>query len=177
MVSVRRVPAGLPHPRLPAEQQTWNIGGDTYPLIRAAMLLRERLRPYVMEQMKLASESGLPPMRPLFFDFAQRSSGRRGGGRVPVRPRSPARRPVTRFGMRRGRKRRYLPLAADTVDRRPDRAGVVPRRAGRSRRTRPLECYPRLHPRLPAEVVGTLPHAGDLQFPLRRPRPGCGEWD
>ena len=70
MVSVRRVPACLPHPRLPAEQQTWNIGGDTYPLIRSAMLLRERLRGYVMQQMKLASERGLPPMRPLFFDFA-----------------------------------------------------------------------------------------------------------
>ena len=34
------------------------------------MLLRERLRPYVMAQMKLASEKGLPPMRPVFFDFS-----------------------------------------------------------------------------------------------------------
>ena len=33
------------------------------------MLLRENLRPYVMRQMKLASEKGLPPMRPVFFDF------------------------------------------------------------------------------------------------------------
>ena len=49
--------------------EAWNIGGDSYPHIRAAMQLRERLRPYVMEQMKLASEKGLPPMRPVFFDF------------------------------------------------------------------------------------------------------------
>jgi alpha-D-xyloside xylohydrolase len=49
--------------------EAWNIGGDTYPHIRAALILRERLRPYIMEQMKLASERGLPPMRPVFFDF------------------------------------------------------------------------------------------------------------
>ncbi len=50
--------------------EAWTIGADTYPHIRAALILRERLRPYVMEQMALASENGLPPMRPLFFDFA-----------------------------------------------------------------------------------------------------------
>lgn len=49
--------------------EPWNIGGDSYPHIRAAMVLRERLRPYVMVQMKRASEKGLPPMRPVFFDF------------------------------------------------------------------------------------------------------------
>ena len=50
--------------------EPWNIGGKTtYRHIRASLLLRERLRPYVMEQMKLASKRGLPPMRPLFFDF------------------------------------------------------------------------------------------------------------
>lgn len=50
--------------------EPWNIGGETYPLIRSALLLRERLRSYVMEQMELASERGMPPMRPLFVDFA-----------------------------------------------------------------------------------------------------------
>jgi alpha-D-xyloside xylohydrolase len=50
--------------------EAWTIGGNTYPHIRAAIILRERLRPYVMEQMKLASLRGLPPMRPVFFDFA-----------------------------------------------------------------------------------------------------------
>ena len=50
--------------------EPWTIGGDTYPLIRSAILLRERLRPYIMEQMKLASAKGLPPMRPVFFDFS-----------------------------------------------------------------------------------------------------------
>lgn len=50
--------------------EAWTIGGDAYRHIRAAIFLRERLRPYVMQQMKLASQQGLPPMRPLFFDIA-----------------------------------------------------------------------------------------------------------
>lgn len=49
--------------------EAWTIGGNTYPLIRAAIILRDRLRPYVMDQMKLATEKGTPPMRPVFFDF------------------------------------------------------------------------------------------------------------
>ena len=51
------------------KNEAWTIGGDSYRHIRAAMMLRERLRPYVMEQMKLAANRGMPPMRPLFFDF------------------------------------------------------------------------------------------------------------
>jgi len=50
--------------------EAWTIGGDAYRHIRSAIFLRQRLRPYVMQQMKLASQKGLPPMRPLFFDFA-----------------------------------------------------------------------------------------------------------
>ena len=50
--------------------EPWNIGGKkTSGHIRASLLLREHLRPYVLEQMKLASQRGFPPMRPLFFDF------------------------------------------------------------------------------------------------------------
>ena len=49
--------------------EPWNLGGDSYRHVRACLFLRERLRPYVMAQMKLASSHGLPPMRPVFFDF------------------------------------------------------------------------------------------------------------
>jgi alpha-D-xyloside xylohydrolase len=48
--------------------EPWTIGGDSYRHIRAAIVLRERLKPYVMAQMTLASSDGVPPMRPLFFD-------------------------------------------------------------------------------------------------------------
>ncbi len=51
--------------------EAWTIGGDSYVHIRAAMLLRERLRPYVMQQMHVAAARGIPPMRPLFFDYEQ----------------------------------------------------------------------------------------------------------
>ena len=33
------------------------------------LFLRERLRPYIMEQMRTCHADGLPPMRPLFVDF------------------------------------------------------------------------------------------------------------
>ncbi|MEM7538237.1 MAG: TIM-barrel domain-containing protein [Chloroflexota bacterium] len=56
-----------------ANNEAWTIAGDSNPAvyehIRAAMLLRERLRPYVMAQMQLATDKGLPPMRPLCFDL------------------------------------------------------------------------------------------------------------
>jgi alpha-D-xyloside xylohydrolase len=48
--------------------EAWSYG-DAYPQIEAALRLRERLRPYVHEQMRAAAQSGLPPMRPLFVDF------------------------------------------------------------------------------------------------------------
>jgi alpha-D-xyloside xylohydrolase len=38
-------------------------------LIREQLELRERLRPYIMDQMAVASATGLPPMRALFLEF------------------------------------------------------------------------------------------------------------
>ncbi len=51
--------------------EAWNLGNGSYPHIRAVMEARERLRPYVMEQMRLASERGIPPVRPLVFDYSE----------------------------------------------------------------------------------------------------------
>ena len=51
--------------------EVWSFGDGAYGIIRDLLFLRERLRPYIMAQMKLAHERGLPPMRPLFFDFPQ----------------------------------------------------------------------------------------------------------
>jgi alpha-D-xyloside xylohydrolase len=52
-----------------AGNEVWSFGDTEYEIIRHLLFLRERLRPYVMEQMRVAHESGLPPMRPLFLDF------------------------------------------------------------------------------------------------------------
>jgi alpha-D-xyloside xylohydrolase len=49
--------------------EVWSFGERAYRLIREMLLLRERLRPYLLEQMELAARKGTPPMRPLFFDF------------------------------------------------------------------------------------------------------------
>ena len=49
--------------------EAWSFGEEAYAVIKEYLFLRERLRPYIMEHMRLAHEQGLPPMRPLFFDF------------------------------------------------------------------------------------------------------------
>ncbi len=49
--------------------EVWSFGEEAYAIIREQLFLRERLRPYVMAQMKLAQHLGTPPMRPLFFDY------------------------------------------------------------------------------------------------------------
>ena len=54
-----------------APNEVWSFGEEAYEIIRELLFLRERLRPYIMEQMKLANERGIPPMRPLFFDFPE----------------------------------------------------------------------------------------------------------
>ena len=54
-----------------AKNEVWEFGETAYEIIREVMFLRERLRPYIMAQMRLASERGVPPMRPLLYDFPQ----------------------------------------------------------------------------------------------------------
>ncbi|MDR1903258.1 MAG: glycoside hydrolase family 31 protein [Treponema sp.] len=51
------------------DNEVWSFGEENYVIIREILLLRERLRPYIMEQMIAAANSGIPPMRPLFFDY------------------------------------------------------------------------------------------------------------
>ena len=52
-----------------APNEVWSFGEPAYQIIQKYMALRERLRPYVMQQMANASKTGVPPMRPLFVDF------------------------------------------------------------------------------------------------------------
>ena len=49
--------------------EVWSFGEEAYEIIRRYMNVREALKPYIMKQMKLASEDGTPVMRPLFYDF------------------------------------------------------------------------------------------------------------
>jgi alpha-D-xyloside xylohydrolase len=52
-----------------AANEVWSFGEEVYEILKEYMHLRERLHPYIMEQMRVASELGTPPMRPLFYDF------------------------------------------------------------------------------------------------------------
>jgi alpha-D-xyloside xylohydrolase len=49
--------------------EVWSFGEEAYEIISELLHLRERLRPYIMEQMDAAHEKGTPPIRPLFYDF------------------------------------------------------------------------------------------------------------
>ncbi len=52
-----------------APNEVWAFGEPTYEVLRSLLYLREHLRPYIAEQMRIAEETGLPPMRPLFLSF------------------------------------------------------------------------------------------------------------
>jgi alpha-D-xyloside xylohydrolase len=49
--------------------EVWSYGDEVYGIVSAILRLREQIRPYILEQMAAASDHGLPPMRPLWFDF------------------------------------------------------------------------------------------------------------
>ena len=51
------------------DNEVWSFGEDNYEILKKYLFIRERLRPYIREQMRHASECGAPVMRPLFFDF------------------------------------------------------------------------------------------------------------
>jgi alpha-D-xyloside xylohydrolase len=63
-------------PRSPLSQtmsggpnEVWSYGEEVYAIVAEILQLRERMKPYVLEQMASAAERGAPPMRPLWFDF------------------------------------------------------------------------------------------------------------
>ena len=53
------------------DNEVWSFGEENYKILSKYLFIRERLRPYIRECMKVASETGAPVMRPLFFDFPE----------------------------------------------------------------------------------------------------------
>ena len=53
------------------DNEVWSFGEDNYEILKKYLFVRERLRPYIRECMKQASETGAPVMRPMFFDFPE----------------------------------------------------------------------------------------------------------
>jgi len=65
----------LPYPQVEdglfsgGPNEVWSFGDQAYEILSDLLFIRERLKPYIMEQMEIAHREGIPPMRPLFFDF------------------------------------------------------------------------------------------------------------
>ncbi len=51
------------------DNELWSFGEQNFELLTELVLLRERLRPYIFSQMTKVSETGIPVMRPMFFDY------------------------------------------------------------------------------------------------------------
>lgn len=49
--------------------EVWSYGEENLEILTGYIHLRERLLPYIMQQMEKASADGTPVMRPLFYDF------------------------------------------------------------------------------------------------------------
>jgi len=51
------------------DNEIWSFGERNYPILKSIIELRDRLKPYILKYMDIASETGAPIMRPMFFDF------------------------------------------------------------------------------------------------------------
>jgi alpha-D-xyloside xylohydrolase len=53
------------------DNEIWSFGEKAYTILKKLVELRERLRPYIHKHMDIASETGKPVMRPMFFDYPE----------------------------------------------------------------------------------------------------------
>ena len=51
--------------------EIWHFGEENYPIIKNLILLRQRLKPYILKCAERSSDTGEPIMRPMFFDFPE----------------------------------------------------------------------------------------------------------
>lgn len=49
--------------------EIWSFGEENFEILKELVMLRENLRPYIKEQMGIASEKGYPIVRPMFFEY------------------------------------------------------------------------------------------------------------
>lgn len=54
-----------------ADNEVWSFGEENYEILKSYLELREKMKPYIREQMEAAHEKGTPVMRPLFYDFPE----------------------------------------------------------------------------------------------------------
>ena len=51
------------------DNEVWSFGEENYEILKKYLFIREKLRPYIREGMEVASQTGTPIMRPMFYDF------------------------------------------------------------------------------------------------------------
>jgi alpha-D-xyloside xylohydrolase len=93
--------------------EVWSFGEDNYRILVGMIALRNRLRPYIMDQMKKASAVGTPIMRPLLYDFPEDPGAQSVWDSYMFGP-DVLVAPVVEAGQRR--RSVYLPAGADWVD-------------------------------------------------------------
>jgi alpha-D-xyloside xylohydrolase len=96
-----------------APNEVWSFGDEAYAIITEQLTVRERLRPYLMEQMATASATGVPPMRALFLEFPKEPVAWDVGDEFMLGP-DVLVAPVTEHGARA--RQVYLPDGASWVD-------------------------------------------------------------
>jgi alpha-D-xyloside xylohydrolase len=101
-----------------APNEAWSFGEPAYRIIRDLLLLRERMKPYLFDQMRVASTRGTPPMRPLFFDFPDDETAWQVEDQFLLRP-DVLVAPVLEMGQRR--RRLHLPRGTAWKEFRSDR--------------------------------------------------------
>ena len=63
-------PSRIPEPS-GDPNELWSFGEKNFAILKDLVLLREKLRPYIDRQMDIASETGWPVMRPMFFEYPE----------------------------------------------------------------------------------------------------------
>jgi alpha-D-xyloside xylohydrolase len=51
------------------DNEIWCFGDENYEIIKRLIEMREKMKPYIQKYMDIASSTGAPLMRPMFFDF------------------------------------------------------------------------------------------------------------
>lgn len=51
------------------DNEIWSFGERNYPILKDLIILRDRLKPYVIKCAEASSKTGEPIMRPMFFDY------------------------------------------------------------------------------------------------------------
>ncbi len=54
-----------------ADNEIWSFGEENYPILKAHIELRQRLRPYLRALMQKVSDEGCPVIRPLLYNFPE----------------------------------------------------------------------------------------------------------